>query len=180
MLWSFAIISFCHEFSQQQNLHSTYPASSDWRVHIWQRVQHSVQNCIFWANDMKSLKKTLHVMIKEQTEGGAWLNKAAGSIISQPRQINEHKHTLCHAPVSVRQSTRMQSGAAFYLSLTPSMQTLPLLYLPVLGSPWQQDHTMQKQWSGSEGNTKDSAHKASQCSKCTLLRRHTTWTSQQF
>lgn len=81
---------------------------------------------------------TVQMMIQREKKKSS---KTENSIISQSEHIKRREHTLCHAPVSVN---RHASGAPFSFSLTPSMQTSPLFNLPILGSPWQQDHTMQK------------------------------------
>lgn len=66
------------------------------------------------------------------------------------------------------------SGAPLSFSLTPSMQTSLFLIFQFLGLHDNKIIPCRKHWSGSEGNTKGSAHKASQCSQCNLLRRQTT------
>ena len=65
------------------------------------------------------------------------------------------------------------------LSLLPCKHCLFLIF-QFVGLHDNKIIPCRKHWSGSEGNTKGSAHKASQCSQCTLLRRQTTSSSQQL
>lgn len=107
-------------------------------------------------------------------------DKTASSIRSQSEHINKRDNTLCHALVSVRQSTHMQAVLlSLSLSLLPCKHCLFLIF-QFLGLHDNKIIPCRKHWSGSEGNTKGSAHKASQCSQCTLLRRQTASSSQQL
>lgn len=122
---------------------------------------------------------TLHIMMRKETIRKKKItvakhDKTASSIISQSEHINRREHTLCHALVSVRQSTDMQAVLlSLSLSLLPCKHRLFLIF-QFLGLHDNKIIPCRKHWSGSEGNTKGSAHKASQCSQCTLLRRQTT------
>lgn len=122
-----------------------------------------------WYKGEKNKKKTV-----------ARHDKTASSIRSQSEHINKRDNTLCHALVSVRQSTHMQAVLlSLSLSLLPCKHCLFLIF-QFLGLHDNKIIPCRKHWSGSEGNTKGSAHKASQCSQCTLLRRQTASSSQQL
>lgn len=66
---------------------------------------------------------------KKKRETVARHDKAASSIIPQSEHINRREHTLCHALVSVRQSTHMQAvRLSLSLSLLPCKHRLFLIF----------------------------------------------------
>lgn len=164
-------------------LPQTKHRSSEQRGHVqaWLQVQgfHSVQQVQNWSRcgDMGAGTQWCTRWFKNEGKNkdtAAWHDKTASSIISQSQHINRREHTLSHALVSVRQSTDMQAVLlSLSLSLLPCKHCLFLIF-QFLGLHDNKIIPCRKHWSGSEGNTKGSAHKASQCSQCTLLRRQTT------
>lgn len=79
--------------------------------------------------------------------------------------------------LSVRQSTDVL--LSLFLSLLPCKHCLFLIF-QFLGFHDNKIIPCRKHWSGIEGNAKGSAHKASQCSQCTLLHKQSALSSQQL
>lgn len=176
-----AILSLCHESGQitdasPTNLHGPYDFITEWHVQAWLGVQgfHSMQQVQNWSRcgDMRAGTQNWWNKSKGKKKKVLRHDKITSSIISQFEHINRREHTLCHALVSVN---RHASGApfSFSLSLLPCKHRLFLIF-QFLGLHDNKIIPCRKHWSGSEGNTKGSAHKASQCSQCTLLRRQAT------
>lgn len=175
-----AILSLSHGFSpagdaSKANINFRTKATIEAWLWMQQLSQWVHQREQMWWHGSRATKFQKEKATKKKRH-----ETAASLVKPQSEQISRRERTLCHAPVSVHQSKIMQ---AELLSLSlPLLSCKHCLFLifQFLGLHDNNIIPCRKHWSGSEGNTKASVHKASQCSQCTLLHKQTTSSAQQL